>query len=497
MSDARGLRAAKSFEEQGPIVLWQVSSQKISDPKKFYLVLDANQKSFGVRLESTRSDDVKVGGAVVTQLRKQLASGYVPAILQHTLSGEFWVPFFTGKGDQPAWWMMLARASPPEIRLIDQTGLIHVRKSSQASYTKKRDLGAPLPSWPFGSEYKDLLQDLLTPWQNPPQEQTVGPSPLFPQDSEKAFEESLPQGSTAAPLNVRDLPEYQKTARDKLARRAKTLRKSVARLASELSSKDDASQQEKAAGLLRQNVHLLQPGLSEITLVDDLGAEMTLPLDPRLSPGAHLDQAYEAIKKARRGAIKLRIEVEKAREALTHAERDLESLREQPLPLQTVAAILGRHHLAIEKPTVTVRGGENPQALPYKTYIYRSDKLKGPVRLLVGKGAEGSDILVKDARANDLWFHIAGSTGSHVIIPIRDLRGVTAPDDLLRMAGILAVFHSKLRENHAGEVYFSRRQHIRKRKGMAPGLWQIDKAETTMMRFDQDELHQILGTAAP
>jgi len=162
-----------------------------------------------------------------------------------------------------------------------------------------------------------------------------------------------------------------------------------------------------------------------------------------------------------------------------------------------VQALMARHHLSLDKPVIATAKGERPEALPYKVFVYRHERLKHPVRILVGKGAEGSDTLVKESKANDYWLHIAGSTGSHVIIPVRDLAGVSPSDELLRRAGILAVFHSKLRESFAGEVYFSRKQHIRKRKGMAAGLWQIDKAETTMIRFDQEELKLVLDMAAP
>lgn len=494
-TNKRGLRAVKSFEEQGPVVVWQVNTPLVGGLKKFYLVLDANQKSFGARLEKSRSEDLKTGGAVVAQLRKQLPSGYVPGIYLDPGLGHLWIPFFRDKGPEPAFWIMLARFSPPEVRLVDTQPTILVRKSSQGSYTKKRPLEAPLPQWPLGPDMKDLLPSLLTAFQGKEDEtiETVS-------DAAMSSEIQLPHCSdptTSHPSLGPDLPEYQKTARDRLSRRTKTLRKSVERLEKELTAKNGLQSVEKRAQLLRDYFHLLAPGESSLTITDERGETTVLDLDPTRSPGANLVEAHESVKKRQRALAKLKEELDRARQALDEANTHLTRLRGEVLALASVQEMMARHHLSLDKMVTSTAKGEKPEALPYKAYVYKSESIKHPVRILVGKGAEGSDLLVKDAKANDFWLHVAGSTGSHVIIPVRDLAGAPPPEELLRRAGILAVFHSKMRESFAGEVYFSRKQHIRKRKGMAPGLWQIDKAETTMIRFDQEELSLVLGMAAP
>jgi len=43
-------------------------------------------------------------------------------------------------------------------------------------------------------------------------------------------------------------------------------------------------------------------------------------------------------------------------------------------------------------------------------------------------------------------------------------------------------------------VYLTRRQNIKKRKGMAPGLWQINQAETLFCRYETEELQSVLVT---
>src|SRR6185503_2025160 len=98
-----------------------------------------------------------------------------------------------------------------------------------------------------------------------------------------------------------------------------------------------------------------------------------------------------------------------------------------------------------------------------------------------------SDELNKLAKGHDYWFHAVGTTGSHVIIPARQIQGAL-PVPLLRAAAILALHFSKRRNDRQGEVYTSRRAQIKKRKGMAPGLWSVEKAETMYLTYDDAEL---------
>jgi hypothetical protein len=44
-----------------------------------------------------------------------------------------------------------------------------------------------------------------------------------------------------------------------------------------------------------------------------------------------------------------------------------------------------------------------------------------------------------------------------------------------------------------GEVYCTRRQYIRKQKGLAAGLWLVDKSETVLIRYSSSELADIFS----
>lgn len=472
----RGFRAAKCYEGQGPFVLWQVN---LGAAGKRHLIADATQRTFGVRLDQVRPDDLKTDGAVVATMRKHARTAGIGRILKHEPTGDVWIPLYTstdqaegggGRSDTATFWVQLAMAAPPELRFIAADRTILVRKSSQGTYTKRRTLETPLPTELPPETLVDLTPTLLA---------SVNVAANEPAEGE----DTAPTSATGTV----DLPEYQRLARDRLARRVKTVRKSVERQNTEKRQASDESRRAAEARLLQDHLHLVTPGLSELA-IETADGPRTLALDPELTPGQNLTAYFDRVKKAKRAAVTLGAQAVKAEESLAGLEADLAHVRAGPLSLLEVEFILRRHKLPLDRPETTVSGA--PVALPYRAYL-----LDG-LEFHVGRSAAESDAMVKAAKANDYWFHAVGIHGSHVIIPARQLRG-ELPLAAMRMAGILALHHSKAKDDLKGEVYVTRRQHIKKRKGMAPGLWQVDKAETLFFSYDPEELSTVLGRLKP
>lgn len=105
--------------------------------------------------------------------------------------------------------------------------------------------------------------------------------------------------------------------------------------------------------------------------------------------------------------------------------------------------------------------------------------------VLVGKTARDNDVLsLKLASPGDFWFHVAGESGSHVV--------VRNPDNLERLprqtrdyAAGLAAGYSKAR--HAGQtgVHMARAADVSKPRGYAPGkvlLRRLQKVKASPIR---------------
>lgn len=464
------IRLSKSFEGQGAFLVLQVQVER----EKGYLLVDANQRTAGVRQAEEKPDDLKPQGTLVNLLRKYVPSGGLGGVYRDRASGDLWLPLFTSRADTPHYWLQLCMCAPPEIRFIapEPHGSVALaRKSSQGSFTKRRPLEESLPAWPMDvTRHEDLTQTIWSPAQDEPAEE---------EEKEAAQTFALTAGA---------LPEYQRTARDRLNRRLKTIKKFVNRLGSDTPDEAAIAAAEAEAALLKTYLWRVKEG--DLELVTDEGP--IIALDPEATPGHNLDRAFTRAKKLRRardvGLAKAAVGAKEAKEM----EVALAKLRGPTLPFIDVEATLRRFQIPLAKPSApTGPATAAPVAEAWRTY--RVSVGGATFDLLVGKSAKDNDELVKSAASHDLWIHTTGVTGSHVVIPARQLRGEEPSLALIKTGAILAIHFSKLKGDLAGEVYVTRRRHIRKKKGMAPGLWLVDKAETMFVRYTPPELEAILN----
>ena len=96
----------------------------------------------------------------------------------------------------------------------------------------------------------------------------------------------------------------------------------------------------------------------------------------------------------------------------------------------------------------------------------------------VGRSARGNDTLsLKLARPRDLWFHVAGSPGSHVIIR-RETGDDAPPRAVLERAAGLAVWHSKAREARGKvPVHWCEAADVSKARGAPAGQVRLRRYE--------------------
>ena len=89
--------------------------------------------------------------------------------------------------------------------------------------------------------------------------------------------------------------------------------------------------------------------------------------------------------------------------------------------------------------------------------------------VLVGKTARDNDVLsLRLASPRDFWFHVAGESGSHVVVRNPD-NLATLPRDTKKFAAGLAAGDSKARKGGKVAVHMARAGDISKPRGLAPG----------------------------
>ena len=107
--------------------------------------------------------------------------------------------------------------------------------------------------------------------------------------------------------------------------------------------------------------------------------------------------------------------------------------------------------------------------------------LSGGWEALAGKTDEDNDRLsLKTAKANDLWFHVHGLPGSHVIL--RGPEGETATSERIRAAAAIAAWHSKARNAGKVPVSCTEAKNVSKPRGVKPGTVHIKREKTIKVR---------------
>jgi predicted ribosome quality control (RQC) complex YloA/Tae2 family protein len=102
-------------------------------------------------------------------------------------------------------------------------------------------------------------------------------------------------------------------------------------------------------------------------------------------------------------------------------------------------------------------------------------------RILVGRSPlENAQITFRVARPHDVWFHVRGLPGAHVILA-RDDRTPAPPEDL-DAAASLAAYHSKAQRSTTASVDYTLRKHVRKQRDAPPGLVWYTHAATLVVR---------------
>ena len=102
--------------------------------------------------------------------------------------------------------------------------------------------------------------------------------------------------------------------------------------------------------------------------------------------------------------------------------------------------------------------------------------------VLVGRTASDNDVLsIKLAAARDFWFHVAGESGSHVVVRNPDKLDAL-PRETKRFAAGLAAGYSKARRGGNVAVHMARAGDVSKSRGLAPGKVHLRRFSTVQAR---------------
>jgi predicted ribosome quality control (RQC) complex YloA/Tae2 family protein len=290
-----------------------------------------------------------------------------------------------------------------------------------------------------------------------------------------------------------------------LHREERRLSRKLEKLEMELASAREASQLARHGELLKGALSRVRRGDARIEIEDpETGAAVPIDLDPTLSPAENLDALFRRYKKALRGLAKGGAQAGAVRAA--HAEilalrRELEAAAGDPARLASLAerpalAPLLRQQQAPapERPArareteVTLAGRKVPRRLAPRRY-----PTAGGLEIWVGRNDAANDFLTtRLARGKDLFFHLDGAPGSHVVLATGGRED--PPSDAILDACELAVHFSKARDATRADVHVVPIRNVRKPKGAKPGLVTVHGGRSVHLRRTPARLERLLAS---
>ena len=266
---------------------------------------------------------------------------------------------------------------------------------------------------------------------------------------------------------------YEKDQKDRITQRSQNMRHTISANLKRAKNKLQKQKEEMLesanreaykvyADLISSNIHKITKGLKEITLENfyDNMNELVVPLDQKLSSVQNAQRYYKRYQKMKQREIVL--------------EKQIENTEDEIKYLELVAD-------AIERTEDVKNLDEIYFELVKNGYIKKDKKIKNKPKKIAINSIDYDDtskvyygknnlqneyITFKVADKNDVWMHVKGFPGSHVVIKCDGYPS----DELLVFAAKIAAKNSKAKDSNKVDVDFTTRKNVKKHPSGKTGL---------------------------
>ena len=258
-----------------------------------------------------------------------------------------------------------------------------------------------------------------------------------------------------------------------------------------MQEKDYAATQDRdtlrlSGELITANLYRMERGQRKVTCENyyDGNREITIPLDPLLTPQENAAKYFKRYAKAKTAEKYLKEQMEIAQRDAAYLESVLEEIAEAETEqdFNDIRSELKDAGFLRQK-------GREKKGLqrPAKPREFRTT---AGLRVLVGRNNRQNDKLTRDADRRDLWFHTQKIHGSHAIL----CAGGTAPDQgSIVEAAKIAALYSQARESGNVPVDFTQVKNVKKPAGARPGMVIYTTCETVNVTPEEETVKRLSG----
>ncbi len=263
----------------------------------------------------------------------------------------------------------------------------------------------------------------------------------------------------------------------KVGRRALSrVEKRLERLHQDKSRTGEVEELQQRGQLLLANLHRIRKGMHEIEVENfyEQGTRVTIPLDEAISPSQNADRVFTKCKKIRRGYEHVERRLTESTAEKEWLESVLLSLREATTREELAAVAEEMKDFGLLPRNASRPRRREGKGLPK----VREGLSPGGFVIQWGSNNRANDYLVKHVcRAFDLWFHVLGQPGCHVVLK-NPRQGSGIPEEDILYAASLAAGYSRAASERHAEVMIAEGHAVRKPKGALPGLVQVKSYRT-------------------
>lgn len=244
------------------------------------------------------------------------------------------------------------------------------------------------------------------------------------------------------------------------------------------------------ADLISANIHNIEAGLDSVTLpnfYDENMENLKIPLNKKTSAPQNAQKYYKKYSKLKSAESLLNVQIKETKEEIDYLENVLISI-DHSTKIDEIDEI--RDELIEEayirdtsKDKMRRKRKKKKELRPYH-YISQDG-----FDIYVGKNnVQNEYVTLKLARKDDLWFHVQGMPGSHVIIKKENKE---IPDSTLEDASILAAYYSKAKNSSNVSVDYTEKKNVKKPANSKTGMVIYDNFKTININPTKEKIDKI------
>ncbi len=273
----------------------------------------------------------------------------------------------------------------------------------------------------------------------------------------------------------KELSHAATVARDRMARKAETLKK-------EYAATQDRDKLRLCGDLITANLYRMERGMASLTTENYYEEDLPtikIQLDPLLTPQQNAAKYYKRYNKAKSAELHLREQIAKAESEQAYLESVLQEIAQAETEQE-----FGEIRRELQETGYLRRGKEKKELK--RSFVPREFRTSAGLRVMVGRSNTQNDQLTfKKADKRDLWLHAQKIHGSHVVL----CTGGMEPDERsLIEAATLAAYYSQAREGANVPVDYTPVRYVKKPAGSRPGFVIYETYRTIYVTPEQNKL---------